>query len=188
MIHLKREGVIHCDIKPENILIKNPDNFNCEEIILADFGSSTLSWSKKHTYIQSRYYRSPEVILEIEYSHEIDLWGTACVLAELELGTPLFPGENELDQLNRIAGIIGDIPIEMVKQTGPYKKEFFTIDNELIPCEGFDRLIREGVTLNMIEADDFVSFLSGCLQWSPNDRLTLNECKTHPFLHSKVQM
>jgi len=52
-----------------------------------------------YTYIQSRFYRSPEVILGHQYSMAIDMWSFGCILAELYTGYPLFPGENEVEQL-----------------------------------------------------------------------------------------
>lgn len=52
-----------------------------------------------YTYIQSRFYRSPEVILGLPYGLPIDMWSFGCILAELYTGYPLFPGENEVEQL-----------------------------------------------------------------------------------------
>ena len=52
-----------------------------------------------YTYIQSRFYRSPEVILGLPYGMPIDMWSFGCILAELYTGYPLFPGENEVEQL-----------------------------------------------------------------------------------------
>lgn len=60
-----------------------------------------------YTYIQSRFYRSPEVILGLSYHTAIDMWSLGCIIAELYTGTPLFPGENEQDQLGCIMEIIG---------------------------------------------------------------------------------
>lgn len=51
------------------------------------------------TYIQSRFYRSPEVILGHAYSMAIDMWSLGCILAELFSGSPLFPGESEVEQI-----------------------------------------------------------------------------------------
>lgn len=52
-----------------------------------------------YTYIQSRFYRSPEVILGHPYSMAIDMWSLGCILAELYTGYPLFPGESEVEQI-----------------------------------------------------------------------------------------
>lgn len=60
-----------------------------------------------YSYIQSRFYRSPEVILGLPYSYEIDMWSTGAVVAELYLGIPIFPGSSEYDQLRRITEMLG---------------------------------------------------------------------------------
>lgn len=60
-----------------------------------------------YTYIQSRFYRSPEVILGMDYSVAIDMWSVGCILAELYTGYPLFAGENEQEQLACIMEIQG---------------------------------------------------------------------------------
>lgn len=64
-----------------------------------DFGSSCFDDERVYSYIQSRFYRSPEVILGLPYSMAIDMWSFACILVELYTGYPLFPGENEQEQL-----------------------------------------------------------------------------------------
>ena len=74
---LKSEGVIHCDIKPENILMQK---WGKSGLKLADFGTSCFDGQQLYTYLQSRYYRSPEIILRQPYSFPIDMWSLACVL------------------------------------------------------------------------------------------------------------
>ena len=59
----------------------------------------SLSFLTVYTYIQSRFYRSPEVILGHPYNMAIDMWSLGCIMAELYTGYPLFPGENEVEQL-----------------------------------------------------------------------------------------
>jgi dual specificity tyrosine-phosphorylation-regulated kinase 2/3/4 len=61
---------------------------------MIDFGSSCFADQKMYTYIQSRYYRAPEVILGLDYSVEIDMWSFGCVAAELKLSYPIFSGED----------------------------------------------------------------------------------------------
>jgi len=60
-----------------------------------------------YTYIQSRFYRSPEVILGMNYHMAIDIWSLGCILAELYTGFPIFPGENEQEQLSCIMEVLG---------------------------------------------------------------------------------
>ena len=92
---LSREDVdiIHCDLKPENILLRHPKR---SAIKLIDFGSSCVSTKKTYTYIQSRFYRSPEVLLGLPYSQKIDMWSLGCVLVEMHTGEPLFGGKYAL--------------------------------------------------------------------------------------------
>ena len=70
LITLESLSIIHCDIKPENLLFTN-NSFT--QLKLIDFGSSCLSYERMHTYIQSRYYRAPEILLGLEYNHDIDM-------------------------------------------------------------------------------------------------------------------
>ena len=60
-----------------------------------------------YTYIQSRFYRSPEVLLGMPYTTAIDMWSLGCIAVELFLGLPLFPGTSEYNQLTRIIEMLG---------------------------------------------------------------------------------
>lgn len=62
-----------------------------------------------YTYVQSRFYRSPEVILGHPYAMAVDMWSLGCIMAELYTGYPLFPGENEVDQLACIMEVTSGI-------------------------------------------------------------------------------
>lgn len=91
--YLKSLGIIHCDLKPENILLKSKDKSG---IVVADFGSGTMEDEIVYTYIQSRFYRAPEIMLGVfPYTPGIDMWSMGCIMIELFTGFPLFPGTNE---------------------------------------------------------------------------------------------
>src|SRR5258708_34537364 len=77
-----------------------------------------------YTYIQSRVYRSPEVILGMNYNMAIDMWSLGCILAELYTGFPIFPGENEQEQLSCIMEVLG-IPDKDLIQRSSRRKLFF---------------------------------------------------------------
>lgn len=102
--YLKDHNVIHCDLKPENILLKDPSKSG---IKIIDFGSSCFQDERVYTYIQSRFYRAPEIILGIPYTPAIDMWSFGCIMAEFVMGQPIFPGEDENDQLSLIMEVIG---------------------------------------------------------------------------------
>lgn len=87
-------NIIHADIKPENILLVRDGD---TRVKLIDFGSGCFKGQTIYTYIQSRYYRAPEVILGLPYGPEIDVWSMGCVFCELLTGNPIFPGNNESD-------------------------------------------------------------------------------------------
>jgi len=77
-----------------------------------------------YTYIQSRFYRAPEVILGLPYTTAIDMWSLGCIVAELHTGYPLFPGENEVEQLACIMEVFGPPPSQMV-ESATRRKLFF---------------------------------------------------------------
>eukprot|EP00727_Mastigamoeba_balamuthi_P006790 m51a1_g2731 putative dual specificity tyrosine-phosphorylation-regulated kinase (600) ;mRNA; f:883937-886548 len=114
-------NVIHCDLKPENILLKNPKR---SAIKIIDFGSSCLSGETMYKYIQSRYYRSPEILLGLPYSFPIDMWSLGCILVEMHVGDPLFNGRNEVDQIMKIAGLLGLPPKHMIDASAKVRKLF----------------------------------------------------------------
>jgi dual specificity tyrosine-phosphorylation-regulated kinase 2/3/4 len=123
----------------QNVLLRHPAKSALKVI---DFGSSCfeheksthrslpLNWPDVHiyalvyTYIQSRFYRSPEVILGMNYHMAIDMWSLGCILAELYTGFPIFPGENEQEQLSCIMEVLGVPDKEFVNRSSR-KRLFF---------------------------------------------------------------
>jgi len=83
---------------------------------------------------QSRFYRSPEVILGLHYGCEIDMWSFGCILAELLTGYPLFPGEDETEQLACIMEVQG-LPAQHLLAAATRRKMFFDSNNapRLVP-------------------------------------------------------
>jgi dual specificity tyrosine-phosphorylation-regulated kinase 2/3/4 len=73
----KRQKIIHCDLKPENILLKEE---NKSGIKVIDVGSGCFEGKQIYTYIQSRFYRAPEIILGVKYTTAIDMWSFGCIL------------------------------------------------------------------------------------------------------------
>ncbi|CAF0743749.1 unnamed protein product [Brachionus calyciflorus] len=114
-------SIIHCDLKPENILLCNPKR---SAIKIIDFGSSCQLGHRLYQYIQSRFYRSPEVLLGLPYDMAIDVWSLGCILVEMHTGEPLFNGNNEFDQMNKIVEVLGIPPIHMLEQGSKSKRYF----------------------------------------------------------------
>jgi serine/threonine protein kinase len=91
--------LIHCDLKPENILIKSITEVSVKVI---DFGSSCFIHDHLSSYIQSRSYRAPEVILGCKYDYKIDIWSLGCILAELYTGNVMFQNDSIQSLLARV--------------------------------------------------------------------------------------
>ncbi|KAI9661106.1 MAG: dual specificity protein kinase yak1 [Bathelium mastoideum] len=121
LITLSKAKLIHCDLKPENILLKNLES---PIIKIIDFGSACDERQTVYTYIQSRFYRSPEVLLGLPYSAAIDMWSLGCIVVELFLGLPLFPGSSEYNQVSRITEMLG-LPPNWMLEVGKQSGEFF---------------------------------------------------------------
>ncbi len=118
---LRDVSVIHCDLKPENILLRHPKR---SAIKLIDFGSSCRDGQTVYSYIQSRFYRSPEVLLGCSYSTMIDMWSLGCILVEMHTGEPLFSGQDEGDQIVKIYELLGAPPAAMIQSGTKGLKHF----------------------------------------------------------------
>ncbi|KAG6481673.1 dual specificity protein kinase YAK1 homolog [Zingiber officinale] len=123
LVVMKDAGIIHCDMKPENILIST--RLKPPQIKVIDFGSACVEGRTVYSYIQSRYYRSPEVLLGYPYTTSIDMWSFGCIVAELFLGLPLFPGASEYDLLNRMTEILGGQPPDSLLRDAKNTSKFF---------------------------------------------------------------
>ena len=95
-------------------------------IKIADFGAACLLKNLDNKlYIQSLYYRAPEVILHLKQKNEkVDIWSIGCILGELYLGTPIMPGNTSYDQLYKINILLGEVPQYMIEQSNKRDKYF----------------------------------------------------------------
>ncbi|KAI9095789.1 hypothetical protein DFS34DRAFT_661659 [Phlyctochytrium arcticum] len=170
-----------------------PVNFNPKSpvynIKVIDFGSSCFENEKIYTYVQSRFYRSPEVILGLSYNMSIDVWSLGCILAELYTGYPLFPGENEQEQLACIMEVKGVPNMEFVER-GTRRKAFF--DSTGAPrivanSKGKKRRPSTRTLAQVLRCSDtaFVDFVDKCLEWDPLKRMSPEQAMSHEWLLGK---
>uniref|UniRef100_A0A8C5QWC8 dual-specificity kinase n=1 Tax=Leptobrachium leishanense TaxID=445787 RepID=A0A8C5QWC8_9ANUR len=201
---LYKNRIIHCDLKPENILLKQQGRSGIKVI---DFGSSCYDHQRLYTYIQSRFYRAPEVILGGRYGMPIDMWSLGCILAELLTGYPLLPGEDEGDQLACMIELLG-MPPQKLLDSSKRGKNFFSSKGYPRYCT-VTSLADGSVVLNGTRSrrgkmrgpprsrdwvtalkgcDDplFLDFLAQCLEWDPVLRMTPSQALQHPWLRRRL--
>ncbi|TVY41790.1 Dual specificity protein kinase [Lachnellula occidentalis] len=186
LLLLKSKKVIHCDLKPENILLTHPMH---SEIKVIDFGSSCFETERVYTYIQSRFYRSPEVILGMTYGMPIDMWSLGCILAELLTGVPIFPGENEQEQLACIMEVFGPPEKHLIEKSTRRKLFFDSLGKPrlTVSSKGRRRRPSSKTLTQVLKCDDetFLDFLTRCLRWDPERRMRPDEAVRHEFITGK---
>lgn len=139
-----------------------------------------------YTYIQSRFYRSPEVILGMNYAMAIDMWSLGCILAEMYTGYPIFPGENEHEQLACIMEVLG-VPDHYIIQKASRRKLFFDATGAPRPfvnAKGKRRRPGTKSLASVLKCNDdlFVDFIAKCLTWDPDKRLKPQPAMRHPWI------
>ena len=172
LAHIHGLGICHRDIKPQNLLV-NPAR---QTLKLCDFGSAKclVKGEPNVAYICSRYYRAPELIFgAVDYTVAIDVWSYGCVLAELLLGTPIFPGPTAVDQLIEIVKIIGTPTKDEVMNMNPNYQEYKNFPVMRPPS--WPSIFKPNTNA---EAIDLVSKL---LVYYPTKRLKAIEAAGHTF-------
>uniref|UniRef100_A0A1B6E4X9 Protein kinase domain-containing protein n=1 Tax=Clastoptera arizonana TaxID=38151 RepID=A0A1B6E4X9_9HEMI len=164
-------GICHRDIKPQNLLL-DPET---GVLKLCDFGSAKhlIKGEPNVSYICSRYYRAPELIFgAIDYTTKIDVWSAGCVLAELLLGQPIFPGDSGVDQLVEIIKVLGTPTREQIREMNPNYTEF---KFPQIKSHPWQKVFRARTPP---EAIDLVSRL---LEYTPSSRISPLQACAHTF-------
>jgi len=185
--------LIHCDLKPENILIKS---YSRCEVKVIDFGSSCFVDDHLSSYVQSRSYRAPEVLLGLPYDQKIDIWSLGCIIAELWTGYVLFQNDSVPTLLARVLGVIGDVPMSMMTR-GRFVPQYFTQDGQLYQ-EVSEQCAERGRKLNLLipkktsleqrmgtSDKHFLDFLQQTLKIDPEFRVSAKEAKAHSWFKQK---
>jgi mitogen-activated protein kinase 15 len=171
-------NLLHRDLKPSNLLL----NSECH-VKVADFGLARSLDTKEPDqtpiltdYVATRWYRAPEILLgSNKYTKGVDMWSLGCILAELLLGKPVFPGTSTLNQLDRVMELIGR----------PSQEDIDAIDCPLaqtmlesLPPTKAKRLRDVFPTAS----DDALDLLKSLLHFNPHKRLTAEQALRHPYV------
>ena len=177
--YLHNKNIIHRDIKPENLLIDNKNNLKvCDFGFARDIELNEYNNNKEimTDYVATRWYRAPELLITGGiYGPAVDYWAIGCIMGELVDGNPLFPGDNEIDQVDCIQKILGNLPeylIEMYYENPVYNQNELKMVDE---PEGLES--RYGEKLS----EDAIDFMKGLLELDYNKRLNKDNIFEHKY-------
>lgn len=181
--HLHNLDIIHMDLKPENIMIRD------KHLKIIDLGSSMIKEETqvlKKNYVQSRYYRAPEVLFNTGISTKIDVWSYGCIIYELLTKEPLIPARSTFDLAIYYIHVLGYPPHDMTEiYSNP---DFFTRKSrELLRFRTKKNkyLYPNDFKWHGIENEEFKKFIKiNCLNWDPKKRSTMSDIISHPYLTS----
>ena len=171
--HMHRNGIFHRDIKPENILLME------DQVKLADFGSCRGIYSKQPytEYISTRWYRAPECLLtDGYYGYKMDLWGVGCVMFEVISLFPLFPGNDELDQVHKIHHILGTPEEALLDKFQRHASHMDFTEFRLRRVEG------AGIAKLIPQASpEVIDLIEKLLIYNADNRITASQALKHPW-------
>lgn len=183
LCELHAYNIMHCDLKPDNILLADATT---DQVKLIDFGYCCIAnGDLPYDHVQSLCYRAPEVILGARFGLAIDIWSVGCMLAEFVTGAKLFPGIDEASQLMyqmELAGapsqetLLGCKNVSVLQRSQPLQ---FLNHVHGVHAPGSATIAR---LLGNKGDSELVDFLARCLAMNPVERITAPEAIIHPFL------
>jgi len=174
------------------------EEYETGKVKLIDFGSSCFATDDLSTYIQSRFYRAPEVILGMKYDQKIDIWSLGCVLAELYIGRALFDGDTAASMLAKMVHLVGPFPKSMILKSDPKQLESVLIQQMTLyeRCpeggDGFVELLypyRGSLEKLIRPVSDaaFLELLQLMLNLDPDSRPSADLCLQHAWFTMSVE-
>ncbi|KAJ3672899.1 hypothetical protein LUZ60_006273 [Juncus effusus] len=198
--HLRNCGVLHCDIKPDNMLVNEAKNV----LKLCDFGNAMFAGQNEITpYLVSRFYRAPEIILGLPYDHPLDIWSVGCCLYELYTGRVLFPGPSNNDMLRLHMELKGPFPKKMLKKAAFIDRHFdqdlnfHASEEDPVTKKTIKRLMANikpkdiGNLMTSFPGEEaklvanFKDLLERIFVLDPDKRMTVSQALSHPFITGK---
>ncbi|CEL02952.1 mitogen-activated protein kinase mpkC [Aspergillus pseudodeflectus] len=169
--YIHSAGVIHRDLKPGNILI----NENCD-LKICDFGLARLQEPQMTGYVSTRYYRAPEIMLTWQrYGKKVDMWSVGCIVAEMLLGRPLFPGTDHINQFYLITELLGNPPDEVIER--------ITTKNTRRMMQSLQKFKPKPLREVFPAADDeAINLLEKLLVFDPDQRYSAEQGLKHPYM------
>ena len=179
---IHKHGIVHCDMKPENVLLVPGSN---TQVRVIDLGSACRVGQKHFDYIQSRFYRAPEVMLGIKYGPPMDIWSVGCIIGEMVSGRPIFCGDSEGHQMQILISALGMPPAELIA-AAPRKSTFFDADGNP-KAVGKRKKLPPTTLAKVVRSNDhdLLDLLTKCFIWDQHKRITADEALRHPFFEIK---
>ena len=186
---LHENGIVHCDVKTDNVCILSTSR---KMFKLIDFGSAVMNNDPRNSYVQSRPYRAPEVMLGMNWGSNVDLWSLGAMIPELVLGAPIFLAPTLAQVLASIVAVAGPVPPAMARACSNLSSMVMTSDGEMFEVEPKGTVVtlqpRSNVDLSSLlrEADStsLVNFTAALLTIDPARRISAEVALEHPFLKS----